>query len=727
MTPVRPALALLALAALLAGCEPGLCDRSSKAADKIKGDCGAEVVSPLLGGMCTANLKACSEADQKILAAALTCEEKLPVCAAIAKDAWRLQQESCTAPLATLSQACLDAFFADRKPFDAGLPDAGPQAIEDGGNGLTLYGVANENSVALAWELRRTADVAKWLLVETDALGDNRTETEFTPGTAINLTISDAGMNGRRYFLAGLNGNGEVMTGTPIGQVVIDAGNMCLGPNDCPSDRVCDLGQCRQQTCVFGMQNTCPNGYGCFSPGECRRTSADGGIFNPGGMTRDAGSQPLPMISNVVGLTPRPPILEPLVPVGEVAGKRPDIAAYDTARVAIALEQEGQIIAHASTARGRDFAEERYTSFGVDTTGSRVHLTWHPDTQAVFACYVVGRGIRVQKSVDRGQTWGRVATTFEPPLLSDGGIGEIIRDCDLAPWKNGGVLVVSAETEQLAVREYDAELNELTKKTAFTSTPADAGTSAVFAPAHPAIATYLPTETVHITFTGTRLLTGGASDTEPYGVTRTGAGSFSNALRMTPAAQPSALPEDWTTVSIHPKTGKAIGAFTTVLSGNQASTVFVSLYADSFGWGTGSHLNVFLVDQNTSVILPQKPPTETWFAFSPQFAPLPDGRFAFSFVAGPRNTQGIGDYRQYLVPFDLDRVPATTNGKGWFVLPVVKVSDERVLDPRGGSAAPQPPVSALASDGQISVYGVFVQGVGVAGDAEGPAQYFHWP
>lgn len=727
MTPVRALLALCLAALSFTGCEAGLCDRSSKAAQKLAGDCGGDVVSPLLGAMCSANLKACSEADQKLLATVLTCEEKLPVCSAIAKDAWRLQQETCTGQLATLSQACLDAFFANSKPFDAGQPDAGPQSIEDGGNGLTLYGVANENTVALAWELRRTADVAKWLLIETDALGDNRTETEFTPGTAINLTIPDSGMSGRRYFLAGLDGMGAVMMGTPIGEVVVDAGNMCMGPNDCPTDRVCDLGQCHQQTCVFGMANTCPTEYACFAPGECRRVGMDGGVFNPGGMTRDAGTQPLPMISNTVGLTPRPPLVTPIVPVGQVAGKRPDIAAFDTARVALALEQEGQLIAHASTARGLDFVEEQYTSFGLDTTGSRVHLAWHPDSQALFACYVVGRGVRVQKSIDRGRTWGRVAITFEPPLTDDGGIGEIIRDCDIAPWKNGGAMVVTAETEQLVVRELSAELTEVSKRPAFTSIPADAGTAAVFAPSHPAIATYLPTETVHVTFTGSRLLTGGASDTEPYGVHRTGAGSFTNALRMTPSAQPSALPEDWTTVSIHPKTGKAVGAFTTVLSANQASTVFVSLFDQNFGWGTGSHLNVFLVDQNTSVVLPQKPPTETWFAYSPQFAPLPDGKFAFSFVAGPRNTQGIGDYRQYLVPFDLDRVPATTNGKGWFVLPVVKVSDERVLDPRGSSAAPQPPVSALAADGQISVYGVFIQGVGVAGDAEGPAQYFHWP
>ncbi len=728
MMSLRHAVGVSTLALLFVGCGPNLCDRSTKAASTTKGDCGADTASPLLGAMCTANLKACSEADLKLLDTVLTCTEKLPACSSIAKDAWKLQQETCNAQLAALSRPCLDAFFADDLPFDAGVPDAGPQPISDGGNGLTLVGAANQDTVALAWEPRRNAAVEKWLLVETDALGANRVETEFTPGASINLTIPDAGMAGRRYFIVGVNAAGEVLSGAPFGQVVVDAGSMCQGPNDCPADRVCDLGQCRQQVCVSGMANTCPNAYQCFAPGECRRTGADGGVFMPGGQTRDAGTQPLPMISNEIGLTPRPPMATPLIPVGSVAARRPDIAAFDTARVALAMEQEGQLIAHPSSARGLDFGDEAITSFGLDTTGSRVHLAWNPESQALYACYVVGTGVRVQKSVDRGHTWGLVATTFEPPLTDDGGVGEIIRDCDIAPWKNGGAVMVTAESEALVLRELTDTLTVAMRGPVFTSIAPDAGTAAIFAPSHPAIATHVGNSVVHVTFTGTRLLSGGASDTEPYGVVREGAGAFTPAARMTPSAQASALPEDWTTVSIHPKTGKAVGAFTTVLSGTQASTVFVALYNPlTHGWGTGSHLNVFLVDQNTTLLFPQKQPNDVWFAYSPQFAPLPDGTFAFSVVAGPRNSMGVGDYRQYLVPFDLDRIPATTPGKGWFVLPVTKVSDERVLDPRGSSSAPQPPVSALTADGQISVYGVFIQGTGVAGDVEGPAQYFHWP
>ncbi len=732
MTSLRAVAVCCSLTLALVGCAPNPCERSTRAAKANQGDCGDEIAGSLLGSTCSANLSSCSDADQKVLGTVLTCVEKMSACSAFQKDAWKLQRDLCAADLQTLSPSCKAAFGTAVPVSDAGTPDAGPQAINDGGNGLGLFGVANAGTVALAWDRRRTAMVEKWMLIESDALGDNRTERflDTTPGTAINVIIPDAGMGGRRYFIAGLNAAGDVLLGMPIQETMpeVDAGMSCMGPDGCPDDRVCDLGQCRLQTCPFGMNNTCPGGYACFSPGECRRTSLDGGAF-VGGTRRDAGTAPLPFISNEIAVTPRPPLVKPTVAVGSVSAKRPDIAALDTARVSLALEQEGQLISHPSIERGSDFlTDEASTSFSLDTTGTRVHLAWNPDSQALYACYVVGRGIRVQKSVDRGQTWGRVVNTFEPPLPGDGGTGEIIRDCDIAPWKNGGALLVTAEPETLIVRELSETLAVTMMGPAFTSTSPDAGTTAVFAPSHPAIATLPSTGVVHITFTGTRLLTSGNADTEPYGVFREGAGSFSTAARMTPSAQPSALPEDWTTVSIHPKTGRAVGAFTTVSPGaQQFSTVYVSLFSTvTRGWGTGSHLNVFVTDQNTSVWLPAKAPTDTWFAFSPQFAPLPDGTFAFSFVAGPNNGMA-GDYRMYMVPFDLDRVPSITNGRGWFVPPVMKMSDERVLDPRGSFSAPQPPVTSLTADQQISVYGVFIPGSGVGGDIEGTARFFSWP
>ena len=712
------------------GCAPTPCERSSKAAKDDEGDCGAVFAGSLLGSSCSSSLSSCSEADQKILGTVITCVENMSACNAFQRDAWKLQRDNCAAELATLSPPCRTAFSTAVPVMDAGMPDAGPQPLNDGTNGLGLFAVANQDTVALAWDLRRTALVDRWLLVESDALGDGRTEKEFTPGTAINLLIPDAGMMGRRYYVVGLNMRGEVLLGTPIGEVIVDAGADCTGPDGCPNDRVCDLGRCRQQTCPFQMPNTCPPGYVCFAAGECVRTSADGGTFT-GGTRRDAGSEPLPFISNELTVTPRPPMVQPTIPVGSVSGKRPDIAAFDTARISVALEQEGQLIAHPSIARGADFVDEVHTSFSLDTTGGRVHLAWNHESQALYACYVVGRGIRVQKSVDRGQTWGRVVNTFEPPLPADGGAGDIIRDCDIAPWTGGGALLVTAENEVLMVRALTETLSVSMTGPAFTSIPPvlDGGVfiGGVVTPSHPAIATLPSTGLVHITFTGTRLFNGGVADSEPYGVFREGAGSFSAVSRMTPFTSPSPLPEDWTTVSINPKNGRAVGAFTTISTVTQNSTVYVALFSTvSRGWGTGSHLNLFVTDQNTSVWLPQKPPNDVWFAFSPQFAPLPDGTFAFSFVAGPHNGT-VGDYRQYMVPFDLDRVPSITNGRGWFVPPVMKMSDERVLDPRSSFSGPQPPVTALTADSQISVYGVFVPGNGMNGDVEGAARFFSWP
>lgn len=731
---LRVAVLSSCFALALAGCAPSPCERSTKAAKTNQGDCGDEIAGSLLGNACTSNLSSCTAADQKVMDDVLTCVEKMSACSSISKDAWRLQRDMCAVPFENLSPDCKAAFMTAVPVIDAGLPDSGVQPINDGGNGLVLWGVANADTVALAWDARRTATVEQWMLVESDALGDNRTERflEGLDGGSLNVLIPDAGMSGRHYYLAGLNANGDVLLGMPIipPMMASDAGMTCTGPDTCPDDRVCDLGQCRLQTCPVGMMNTCPGGYSCFAPGECRRTSADGGVFM-GGMRRDAGTQPLQMVSNEIGpITPRPPLVQPTVTIGQVAAKRPDVAAFDTARVTVALEQEGQLISHPSIERGSDFfTDEAHTSFSLDTTGARVHLAWNPDSQALYACYVVGRGIRVQKSTDRGETWGQVATTFEPPI-DDAGVGEIIRDCDIAPWKNGGALMVTAENEVLIVRELTQTLSVAMQGPAFTSISPDAGTAAVFAPSHPAIATLPGPGVVHITFTGTRLLVGGASDTEPYGVYREGLGSFTPAARMTPSAQPSALPEDWTTVAVNPKNGRAVGAFTTVTPGGmQNSTVYVALFnTTTRGWGTGSHLNVLGNDpvSNTGVWLPAKASTDRWFAFSPQFAPLPDGTFAFSFVAGPHNgTQG--DFRVYMVPFDLDRVPTITAGRGWFIPPVMKMSDERVLDPRGSMAAPQPFVTSLTADTQISVYGVFIPGSGVNGDIEGPARFFSWP
>lgn len=708
----------------LTGCQPTICERSETADSKVGSACA---IPPLLGSTCTASIKSCSEADQKVIGDVVTCIDGLPECTPLARDAWLLQREGCTGSLSSLSQPCKDAVFMGMLPGeDAGVPDAGVPAMVDGGQGIDLYATANENTVGIAWVPRQQGDVARWILVETDTLGDNRTEREIATGNAINFTVEDAGQAGRTYFVFGLNQMNEIVQGAPFAVEMEDAGvPMCTGPASCPSNQVCDLGTCKTQTCVAGGTNTCPVGYGCNAQGFCLQLTADGGFVIGGGM-RDAGVTPLPFITNPVTITPRPPMVQPAVQVGLVAGRRPDVVGIDSARVALALEQEGQVIAHTSTQRGHDFIDDSLTAAGIDTLGGNVHLAWNAESRLLYACYVVGRGIRVQVSKDQGRTWGRVARTFEPPASEDGGISENFRDCDIAAWKNGGALLVNAEPETLMLYDLAPDLTTNMRGPAFTSV-FDAGVNSVTFPSRPAIATAPELGIVHVSFTGTRELFNGGADQEPYVVSREGSGPFSAATRMTPAASASALPEDFTTIAVHPKTGRAIGAYTTVQVGSQNSTVYVSLNnPQTRTWSTGAHLNVFVVDQNTSVWLPNKPAAETWFAFSPSFAPMADGRFAFSFVAGPR-VGGVGDYRMYMVPFDLDRVPSITAGRGWFVPPVMQMSTDRVIDPRGSTNGPQPPVSSISTDGQVSVYGAFTVGTGVNGDVEGTARYWHWP
>ena len=157
MTSLRAVAVCCSLTLALVGCAPNPCERSTRAAKANQGDCGDEIAGSLLGSTCSANLSSCSDADQKVLGTVLTCVEKMSACSAFQKDAWKLQRDLCAADLQTLSPSCKAAFGSAVPVSDAGMPDAGPQAINDGGNGLGLFGVANAGTVALAWDRRRTA------------------------------------------------------------------------------------------------------------------------------------------------------------------------------------------------------------------------------------------------------------------------------------------------------------------------------------------------------------------------------------------------------------------------------------------------------------------------------------------------------------------------------------------------------------------------------------------
>lgn len=739
MSGLRTALVFGAALAFV-GCSPNLCDRAKSAAEKTQGDCPDAVAGPLpgAGSVCTMKLTDCSDADQELISTAVECTSKLSVCSAIAADAWKLQQKPCVDPLTGLTPACSKAIFGDMPPgYDAGIPDAGPQPIVDGGNGVQLLGLAvttdddaGTSTIALAWENLRTANVEQWILVTTDGVGDNRTETSLTPGTLINLSFDGGGLETRQYFLAGATAAGEVLTGSvPTTMEEVDAGPGCHGANDCPTDRVCDLGQCRQQTCVFGQLNTCPAGYGCVSSNQCARTGDDGGSHMGPSGDRDAGIDPRPMISNLLQLTPRPPMAPDALAVGTGGASAGDIAAFDTARVTLALEQDSQIISHPSFQRGADLGSEVGTSYGLDTTGVHVHLAWNLESNRLFACYVVGRSARAQVSDDRGKTWGKTVLTIDPPGIDDGGV-ESIRDCDIAPWTGGGAIMVTSIGDNLEVRELTPALTVAATSTAF------AGTGGVTYPQRPAIAAFAPTDgrtpAVYVTFTGTRQLALGA-DAEPYVVSRSGTAAWQAALRLTPTVGGgNALPDDYTAVAVNQKTGGVLAAFTTVDPIVHNSTVYVSPYRPTAAnpWATASFFNVLVNDDatNTSYVLPAHAATDTWFVFSPAIAPLPDGSFAVSFVAGPQDSMGVGTYGQYFVRFDPNGTnPKAAGSQGWFVPPATRVSSVRVLDPRASSSTPQPPVSSLTADSQLSIYGVFIEGSGVMGATEGQAYYWHWP
>ncbi len=740
-TLLRLALASAALA--LAGCTPSVCDRNEQVNLMSKaGNCGGLFGSRLLGdkAACTSGVAACPSADQSTLLKTLDCLDKLQVCAPASQPAWLLEQQKCLDQLQALSTPCSDALFGGVVPGqdagpDAGPPDAGPQP-SDGGSALVLEGVADESDFALAWTRLQPGDVARWVVIRQNGLGVTEPDLFVTPSTRLAHVVSDAGtLQTREFFVAGLDLQDAVAWGNlDAGTVEQDAGPVqCQGPLDCPPDRVCDLNQCKVQTCQPGAPvDTCPQGYQCYPNGTCNRQFSDAGTFDAG-VVVDAGApeKPLPFVSNLVRLTTGPATFGAGVPVGGFPGRRADIVGIDTARVLIALEQEGQVIAHYSSRHGRDLEVDYGTTSNIDTVGSRVKVTYNPESQTVYACYNVGRGVRVRRSTDFGRTWGASAATIEP--ADDGGFTSRIADCDIAPWRNGEALMVAVEDDALTVRTVSPALSVGDPTVAFLSSGPDAGN--VFAPANPAIATLPSDSMVHVTFTGTRGVgSAGGTDSEPYGVYRDGAtGGFTQPrfLSNTGVGNPgTGFPQDWTTVAIDPKSKRSVAAYVSLESGAAGSviaTIYVSLWNSALRlWGTSSDLNVFVenpADGLTSLLFPgpvnRKTKNDRWFAFSPQLTALPGGKIYLSFVTGPIASGGIsGDYRQYVVPFDFDLQSPASTARGWFVRPVTQVSTQRVFDPRIGSAPP-PPVAGACADTQLTVYTHLLEGLGAQGEIDG--------
>ncbi len=747
MSLVRIALAAAA-AALLAGCPaPSICEKVSKAdlSNKTQA-CMSALPPPFLGAdkaSCGMKTAACSAKDVEAMDKALGCFDRLPTCTVDAPGAWLSLRDGCYAELDALSQACVDGLMFVNPAKDAGVEpvDAGPQPVTDGGEGVHLVVVGDERDFALAWSTQQpSSEVNQWVVVSRNAADELLPEVVL-PGEARTLIVRDAGLRlpdggaerfTRRFFVVGFTADASIALGIPDGGLPDpDAGVLrCTSNIQCPFDEVCSAGQCRRELCVVQGPMTCPQDYACDRPGVCLRQLGDAGTFDAGIFRRDAGmpvDRRFPMVSAVVTASVGPISPPPAVALGSFTASRPDVVAIDSARVVTVAQQDSNVVAHVSSKRGRDYVtEEVDTTVLIDTRGSEARLTYNPDSRTVFVCYTAGVGVRVRRSTDFGKTWLLDTLSIDPPIV-DGGAGGLIGSCDLSPGQGGGAVLVTVEPPSLVVRLLSPTLQVTGTDVAFTGNDeADAGLGAIGSPQHPAVAS-LPNEpTIHVTFTAQRVADStGRRDPETYGVFRAPNSPF-GAQPPAPLGVLNPFLQDYSTVAIDPVTKRVVAAYTSTEQ-NAAmvpySTIYFSLFnAQLKRWGTGSDLNVqYRSPLNVHPLLPAKRPEVVWDAFGPSLNVLPDGRIFLGFTAGERSIPTIGnDYRAYVVQFDLTAPNPVVAPPGWFVPPALKLSDVRVRDPRSG-AGPVAPVAAYAVDSQLSLYGVFPEGTGVAGDFDGRA------
>lgn len=726
MTRVH-AVGLLGLAVCLTGC-PGsnaVCDKADGVDLTQKaGACASADTGKPLGGKsaCNAKISACSAADQSTLESVISCLGNLAACTPATESAYLQLEGACYASLPSLSAGCKDTFFHGGLPGDAGEDggvDAGRQSA-DGGGAVDLIGVADENGFALAWSSRQLAQNDLWELDSFDSVGMRLPEEDLSPATLRSYSIDDAGtLTKRSFFIAGIRADGSLVYGQPpdSGMMASDAGQTCQVALDCAIDRVCDLGQCKPQSCQPGGAMTCPPGYACQPSQLCERMFSDAGVFDAG-MGQDAGNfLGLPILSDLVTVSTGSPGFSADIPLGGYPAARPALIGIDSARQFVSLEQEAQPFGHFSRLRGKELPSDTGSTAPIDTLGANVHLAYVPESDTLFACYEVGRGVRVRRSRDLGHSWGTDAVDILP--VDDGGFSSLFHDCAIAPWKNGGAMVVDVEDDVLAVRTVTEALAlQDPPDIAFVSSPADAGN--IYNPSHPTLATLPSDSIVHIGFTGQRIVSMTA-DTEIYGVYRDGTlGAFTQAklINYTGVTTGNAFPQDYVSIAVDPATKKAIAAYASLEDqGNGPyDVVYVSLFNPTTkAWGTGSDLSIFAKMQTQYLVLPDRSNTDEWDAFSPSLAITRAGKIFLSFLAGKR-TGGVDDLRMYLVGFDFEKQSPLANVKGWYLAPAVKMSDTRVVMPQAGTSVVPPTWTALAADSQLSVYGVFIEGTGPNGD-----------
>jgi len=720
---LRTALTLTSAVLMLtaAGCGPNLCEKAESAAAGKAGTCGSTL--PVPGNSCPAALSACSDAERKQLETWVTCVGALPTCAPLTETDWVSARDACFAPLASLGTSCRDGLFGSALP---GTPDGGPAPVTrspdtDGHGALDLVVVADDSTLALAWTATQPGQVAGWEVHSVDGSGVSvPMESVAAPGQRTFSVTGLAAGTQRSYWVVGVDALGNVALGQlpqPVGTA--DAGTGCAGAADCPDTQVCDLGTCRVLSCQGGT-GTCPGGYGCSgSTSTCVRLSdADGGVP----MTADAGTpaqteQPRPFISERRSATTGDAGFTESVVSDFAADQDPVLAALDSARQVMVVQQGGQLFSHATSDRGA-----RWTVSVLDAIGQRAQLAWSRGSGALFACYQVGTFVRVRVSTSDGQAWDPGAVDVSYPAPGDGSPAPVVKDCDIAPWTEGRALLVTAEPDGLYVRTVGKDLSLSDKQPVFANENPAGGVSTVFAAERPSIDTDPGKSTVHVVFTGSRNLLAGGTDKDVYGVYRDPAKTgtqFSGRKRLTLGSlgsQGQNLLQDHAQVAVEPGTGRAVAVFQSEEPGASGAAPFQSVYVAMFGlnpslpdWASGSDLSVFVKDNvGNFLVLPDRPAVGSpWDAVSPGVAILPSGRITVAFSAG---IQGQASF-PYAVGFSFDAISqvGTAAGKGWFLPPAVKVSPAAVVD-FGNSPRLTGPV--LAADGQLSTYLGYIEGVG---------------
>lgn len=705
-------------AVLLAGCGSTVCDKSGSFDPASKtGDCAVGVPAAILGtkAACDSALSACDEGDKKILEGVMACWEGLATCEAATQDAWVGQSNGCYAEVSSLSGGCRDAFFSEGVPgggdgdVDAGIPDAGPQPDADGGGALDLIITASESQVAMAWTRTQLGPVDHWEVYSFNAAELAEPPKPLPAGS---MTYSEALGLGekKRYFVVGFNDAGEVAYGDPtLVENPVDAGAvMCSVPLDCPPDNVCNLGQCEVLACVDS--NICPAGYLCANM-RCERMFGfgDGGMV---GMGQDAGVErvPRPFISESQQISTSEAGFSGDRVVSDFAALNIDIAAVDTARQFMIMEQEGQIFGYFTENRGKSF---RIVS--IDAIGTQPKVVFEPKSKTLFACYNAVGGIRVRASRDFGKSWPFTSLDITSDVNPDGGASDLISDCDLAPWQDGQVLIAaltgpagSPEAVKMWTVKPDLTLAQPDPVPVFTSSATQ------FSPKDLAIATLPDDFMVHVLFAFTRFTVQMTPDQDIAGYYRTSMTNGFVAKPVTGAPGTQSSPA----VILDPVTKRGVAAWVSNESpaggGAVADTIYLGFWTPSEKWATGSDLNVFARDSvsGSYVVVPSRQPGELWEAQKPSLAASGDGKIVLGFVSG-KETAGVAFLKAWSVPFDFNAtnilIPAI---KGYYIPPAQAVSETRVAR----AAAKDTAGPIVTADQQISFYYGFVEGVGSQGE-----------